>query len=427
MATFWLSSAADKYIEVGDTVSLTAYCAPDGLSSAITAYGAKIMIDGAIYGTNYSWTKQSNGNWKTTVRYAFNSEGEYDVCVALTNKSSGKYLGYETGSIMVYVEEPTPTYYARLRLHGMGVISTSGSELYTYATKSKTSTGSSAVISFSYNGNSVFSADGYYLAGFATSSTRAANGTVDYPVSGTYSISATSTSSSSPTTKTLYAVWIEEEKTYYGKVVLNGNGGVYTSGGSTYTTWTFNGQVDTTDDYASIPIAYSDPGFVKSGYTLIGFSEDSTATTADYPKSGKCTVLSASTSSSSRQTVTLYAVWGKARPANWSWSSNVAKGATIPHTISGTTVTCKPLTAAEWNAFVDRVIEFQEYLGEYYTGMDSLRVTAGSPFKYEVPEAMRQVIASMNPPTAVPSAISSGSKITAAFINGLKNALNSIE
>ena len=46
---------------------------------------------------------------------------------------------------------------------------------------------------------------------------------------------------------------------------------------------------------------------------------------------------------------------------------------------------------------------------------------------YDVPDAMRQVIAGMNPPTAVPSAIVSGGKITAAFINGLKNSLNSIK
>ena len=116
------------------------------------------------------------------------------------------------------------------------------------------------------------------------------------------------------------------------------------------------------------------------------------------------------------------------RPDDWSWTSTVSKGVTMSYTkISDTKYEVYPLTASEWNDFVDRVIEFRDYLGMSATSLSSLYVTAGDPFDYDVPEAMRQYIASMNPPTAVPSAISSGSKITAAFINGLKNALNSIE
>ena len=115
------------------------------------------------------------------------------------------------------------------------------------------------------------------------------------------------------------------------------------------------------------------------------------------------------------------------RPKNWSWTSTVSKGTAMPFTRSGDVIKCKPLTASEWNGFVDRVIEFREYLGMSTGNLDVLYVSAGDPFDTEIPEAMRQVIDTMNPPTAVPSAISSGSKITAAFINGLKNALNSIE
>ena len=117
---------------------------------------------------------------------------------------------------------------------------------------------------------------------------------------------------------------------------------------------------------------------------------------------------------------------GKVRPSNWSWTSTVSKGSAMPHTRSGDVITCKPLTAEEWNGFVDRVAAFRAYL-DIYGDISALYVTKGSAMNYDVPDAMRQVIAGMNPPIAVPSAIGSGGKITAAFINGLKNSLNSIK
>lgn len=115
------------------------------------------------------------------------------------------------------------------------------------------------------------------------------------------------------------------------------------------------------------------------------------------------------------------------RPSNWSWSSTVSRGSAMPYTRSGNVVTCKPLTAAEWNGFVDRVIEFREYLGLSAGNLSALYVTKGTSFDADVFDAMRQVIAAMNPPTSVPSAIAAGGRITAAFVNGLKNSLNSIQ
>ena len=118
---------------------------------------------------------------------------------------------------------------------------------------------------------------------------------------------------------------------------------------------------------------------------------------------------------------------GASRPANWEWTSNVSKGASMPYTRSGKTITCKPLTASEWNEFVDRVVVFREYLGLSAQDLSAFYVSPGDAFDTEVPEAMRQFLDGMNPPTAVPSAISSGKRITAAFFNGLKNSLNSFK
>ena len=42
------------------------------------------------------------------------------------------------------------------------------------------------------------------------------------------------------------------------------------------------------------------------------------------------------------------------RPSNWSWKSTVSKGSAMPYTKNGKTIYAKPLTASEWNSFIDR-------------------------------------------------------------------------
>ncbi len=118
---------------------------------------------------------------------------------------------------------------------------------------------------------------------------------------------------------------------------------------------------------------------------------------------------------------------GPIRPKNWSWVSNVVRGAEIPHTVSGDVVTCRPLTASEWNAFVDRVVEFREYLNLTTSNVSALYVSAGSPMTTDIPNAVRDIISYTNTPTSPPARISRGETITAAFFNGLKDAINSIK
>lgn len=97
--------------------------------------------------------------------------------------------------------------------------------------------------------------------------------------------------------------------------------------------------------------------------------------------------------------------------------------------ISDTEYEVYPLTAREWNRFIDRIFAFMDYYEIPYSGGDASNfyVTAGTEMLAEDVDYARQLIAVMNPPTALPSAIRSGGKITAAYINGLKNSLNSIE
>jgi hypothetical protein len=211
--------------------------------------------------------------------------------------------------------------------------------------------------------------------------------------------------------------------TYYAKLILDGNGGKLNNGS---TTSTYTGNAESERSYAYVDIDFN-VSFVRSGYTFLGFSTDEYATEADYAKSDTYSIRATSTSSSRPTTEYLYAVWKAKRPSNWSWSSTVSKGAAIPYTQSGNAITCKPLTASEWNNFIDRIFEFMEYQGLSWSGDTSdFYATKGSRMLAETVDYARQLIAVMNPPTALPSAIRSGGKITAAFINGLKNSLNSI-
>ena len=129
--------------------------------------------------------------------------------------------------------------------------------------------------------------------------------------------------------------------------------------------------------------------------------------------------------------ITLYAIWVKARPSNWSWSTTgISKGSSMTYTQSGSTITPKPLTAKEWLSFMNRVKEFYTYKGKTvdstYWSRAVNGVSSGSEMTATQANGARYLINQLSPPTSVPASVSSGTVITAAFINGLKNSLNSI-
>ena len=130
--------------------------------------------------------------------------------------------------------------------------------------------------------------------------------------------------------------------------------------------------------------------------------------------------------------ITLYAIWVKARPSNWSWSTTgISKDSNMTYTQSGTTIIVKPLTAKEWLAFMNRVKEFYTYLGKTvdstYWSRAVNKVESGKPMTATQADGARYLISQLSPPTSVPASVSSETTvITAAFINGLKNSLNSI-
>lgn len=322
MANLWLSSDADKTITVGETITLTAYCDPSTVSSGISSYKAKVLLDDyRTSGSAVSWSTTSSGNWKATCRYTFDEPGTYDVCVCICN-SSGDSLAQYTGWITVYVEEEA-------------------FEPPTISIRAFTSTSSGVTM----------------------------NAEVDCPSPGRY--------------------YVEFEISYLGI-------------SQTHTSSRFTSSTGLTWPFYDIPSNTTVTGYVY----LYDYDTDELY---DY----------------ARATVTTLP---PPRPDDWYWTSTVAKGAEIPFTRSGNVITCKPLTASEWNDFIDRIFEFLDYTEHTVTGDPSgFYVTAGTAMSADTVELARRLIEVMNPPTALPSAISSGGKITAAYINGLKNSLNSIE
>ena len=102
---------------------------------------------------------------------------------------------------------------------------------------------------------------------------------------------------------TLTFTTLSDETTYYAKVILNGNGGKYGS----YTTWTFTDSDTSSNSYCYINVAFSDPGFTRSGYTLDGWYDENISNFYDVDDTVR--IKATSTSSSNPTTVTLLADW----------------------------------------------------------------------------------------------------------------------
>ena len=217
--------------------------------------------------------------------------------------------------------------------------------------------------------------------------------------------------SSDRITGDLYAIYSNECSITY-----NANGGSGTMSKQTGT-----GYYNAYGNYAGVTFTIKDCTFnPPSGKRFGSWNQK-----AD----GSGTTYSSSVTTS--YNITLYAIWVKARPSNWSWSTTgISKGSNMTYTQSGTTIIVKPLTAKEWLAFMNRVKEFYTYKGKTVDSTNWSRsvngVSSGSEMTATQANGARYLINQLSPPTSVPASVSSGTVITAAFINGLKNSLNSI-
>lgn len=100
------------------------------------------------------------------------------------------------------------------------------------------------------------------------------------------------------------------------------------------------------------------------------------------------------------------------RPDDWYWTSTVNPGSPIA------------LSAAEWNDFCARINEFRNYvdLDDYHfiTAYSGLAISAA------IVNQARTAISGISGHGILPAAAVQGAAITAAFFNGLQNALNAV-
>ena len=217
--------------------------------------------------------------------------------------------------------------------------------------------------------------------------------------------------SSDRITGDLYAIYSNECSITY-----NANGGSGTMSKQTGT-----GYYNAYGNYAGVTFTIKDCTFTPpSGKRFGSWNQKSDGSGTTY--SGTVTTS---------YNIIFYAIWVKARPSNWSWSTtDISKGSSMAYTQSGSTITPKPLTAKEWLSFMNRVKEFYTYKGKTVDSTNWSRsvngVSSGSEMTATQANGARYLINQLSPPTSVPASVSSGTAITAAFINGLKNSLNSI-
>ena len=217
--------------------------------------------------------------------------------------------------------------------------------------------------------------------------------------------------SSDRITGDLYAIYSNECSITY-----NANGGSGTMSKQTGT-----GYYNAYGKYAGVTFTIKDCAFTPpSGKRFGSWNQKADGSGATY-----------SETITTSYNVTFYAIWVKARPSNWSWSTTgISKGSSMAYTQSGSTITPKPLTAKEWLSFMNRVKEFYTYKGKTIDSTNWSRsvngVSSGSEMTATQANGARYLINQLSPPTSVPASVSSGTVITAAFINGLKNSLNSI-
>lgn len=114
--------------------------------------------------------------------------------------------------------------------------------------------------------------------------------------------------------------------------------------------------------------------------------------------------------------VTFYAIWESDRPSNWVWSPAITQGSKIS------------ITAAHWNDFITRIQAFADYKGVTLSSAtkNSATATKGSTMMASQANAVRTLISNLPIKISLPSSVSTGDTITAAFMNGIMQSLNSI-
>lgn len=296
-ASFTLRNITDSSVDVR--------IVPD---SAYARYRVFVVNDDTgvtIHDTTYNISRTTTKTFS-----GLDPETNYRVNVGYTNNSGTEPRcdGY-CGAQYFTTDEEEVTYYVKLVYNANG-----GGGAPTSTTHQDTDTSVGCTIPSIEPTRS-----GYTFLGWSTSSTATS---ASYQPGTKYNFSSTKTSISNPQSYTLYAVW--KQNTYYAKLSYNANGG---SGAPNSTT------KNSTSQTISFTISSTKP--TRSGFTFLGWSTSSSATSATYDPGDSISIRSTSTSSSSPTTVTLYAVWGIVYTVKITYNANGGSGAPSTQTFTG--------------------------------------------------------------------------------------------
>lgn len=199
---------------------------------------------------------------------------------------------------------------------------------------------------------------------------------------------------------------------YYAKLIINGNGGTYN--GSSTLTFDDPGFNSGWEGYADVPVDYDASYFTRKGYTLLGVDTSSSRTSPRKPIKGTYYIRSKSTNKNRPDSKTLYAIWEKITIKPWKWTSNVTKGAPFG------------LTAKEWNDFISYIKNYASIneISLSSTYLTDAKATRGNRMLESQANAMRNLLIQIG--ASPPAKVSPNSPITAAFVNGLKDAFNNL-
>ena len=333
MATYWLPSSTGYYDTSKDAVKYRIKIVEGTFNSS--ARTMPITVQAYFYRTNTGYTTDYTHTLKYTVNGTAKTFSNAYQTYPITN--SGVYMNAYTvnvpvnadGSVSVSVYcQYTSTNSSNLTTsNNGGTITLTKQAAKTYTVSYNANGGTGAPSSQTkYHGTTLTlsgtkpTRTGYTFKGWATTST----GSVAYSAGGSYTSNAGAT---------LYAVWGVNTYT----ITYNANGGTGAPAATSYT-YATGGTINLS---STIPI--------RTGYTFLGWSTSSTATSATYSAGQAWNKSNASN-------YTLYAVWG-INTYTISFNGNGGSGAPAAQTktynttltLSGTVPTRTGYTFKNWN------------------------------------------------------------------------------
>ena len=380
----------------------------DNLSATISSDVTSTVLDvragtnAVFYGVTYE------PGYEDPVTFTEYGDSTFSPNDVIKTFSDG--LVYSNGTRYIKLHATyAPTYYYRIRAVANGGAFSDSTTQYTTATYSTKGSGGSVTYTLSNLPTPVRL--GYQFVGWGASSSSTSS------YGSTVAFTATSTSSSNPTEKTVYAIWKAIEYTAYVKL------GVGVSSAMVYVDGVAKSDIRDKAYHGVTILSNSVIEFRSigktSGYNLpytLSFYTSATSTTPSRKTTHNTTTVSFNSTgmnmwcelSAAKKNIELF-YWDSASTD----ASLIAKGQPISN-----------LTAARWNRLKAKIKELAEAQGGSYTYSE---VTKGTTITAAEVNGVRNAIASFSGTGVIPAVVQKGDLIYASYFNGdasIKGALN---